>query len=143
LYADYDSECKLDYLLFPLLARLGWDIGESPFRFYVAAGPFAGFLIQAQQVTSGTSMIYVDSGKTMPLGSQSFNATTNIRSQMNIFNVGVIGFMGISFRFGANTFFIEGGGNFGFLPAQKSKADGQDYIGAAIISIGYSYTFGM
>ncbi len=61
LYANYKSAAKLNYLMIPVLAKFGWDFSKSsPWRFYVDAGPFAGFLLSAHQVTSGTSDVYTD-----------------------------------------------------------------------------------
>lgn len=41
LYADYKSEAKLNYLMVPLLAKVGWQLGRSQYglRFYIDAGP--------------------------------------------------------------------------------------------------------
>ncbi|WP_439699243.1 hypothetical protein ACFGVS_10815 [Mucilaginibacter sp. AW1-7] len=60
LHANYNSEAKLNYLLLPILAKLGWDLKRSPLKFYVDAGPFLGLLVSAHQVTSGQSPFYVD-----------------------------------------------------------------------------------
>lgn len=142
LYANYKSEAKLDYLLFPILARAGWNpVPDSSFRLYTAVGPFFGLLIRAKQVTSGSGMIYLDKGGTTPITpvAVSFDATTDIKSQMHLFNVGVLGFAGASYGFGPVNLFIEGGGNFGFIPIQKDDSNGQNYMGAAVISIGSSY----
>src|SRR3569833_1381608 len=66
LYADYNSEAKLNYLLLPVLAKAGWDLGKSPFRIYVATGPFIGVLVSAHQVTSGQSLFYNDASGQQP-----------------------------------------------------------------------------
>ncbi|HNX58778.1 MAG TPA: outer membrane beta-barrel protein [Spirochaetota bacterium] len=67
LYADFKSEAKLDYLLFPILARAGWNpVVDSSFRIYAALGPFAGLLVSAKQVTSGSGMIYLDKKRNDP-----------------------------------------------------------------------------
>jgi hypothetical protein len=142
LYADYKSEAKFDYLLFPILARVGWNpIPESSFRIYTAAGPFLGLLVKAEQVTSGSGLIYLDKGRTTPITPQpvSFNDTTDIKSDLHIFNIGVIGFAGASYSFGSVSLFIEGGGNFGFIAIQKDSSNGKNYIGAGVISIGSAY----
>jgi hypothetical protein len=105
LYANFKSEAKLDYLLIPILAKLGWYLdAQKKFRITVAAGPYIGFLLSAKQVTSGNSYIYLDpSGKdTLPVGSQSFDKTTDIKNQLNTTNFGVDGSVGIEFLLGAS-----------------------------------------
>ena len=77
LYANYKSEAKLNYLMIPVLAKFRWNLKPmSPIRIYIDAGPFVGFLLSAKQVTSGSSMIYTDSGgqDPLPAGDQSFDA---------------------------------------------------------------------
>jgi len=144
LYADFKNTAKYDYVLIPILARYTWKISKkSPFRIYGALGPFAGLLLDAKQVTSGNSIIYFDSAGTQPLpaGSQPFNATTNIKNDLNSFNVGIEGFVGISYRLNKkSTVFIEGGGNYGFMSIQKGTANGKNYTGAGVVTIGYAYT---
>jgi len=144
LYANYKSEAKLNYLMIPILAKFGWDLGpRSPLRIYVDAGPFAGFLMSAKQVTSGQSELYSDAAGQQPLpgGSQSFNSTDDIKSQLNTFNFGIEGNVGLKYRFGTSAIFIEGGGNYGFLNIQKGSANGSNNTGAATANVGYSYTF--
>ena len=144
LYAGFKNNAQYDYLLIPILARYTWKISKkSPFRIYAAAGPFAGFLLDAKQVTSGSSIIYFDAAGQQPLpsGSQSFDNTTNIKKDLNSFNVGINGFVGISYRLNKkSSVFIEGGGNFGFVPIQKGTADGKNYTGAGVVTVGYAYT---
>ena len=142
LYANYKSEAKLDYLLVPILARFGWNFKMlSPFRFSLDAGPFAGFLLSAKQVTSGSSLVYGDATGQQPLTQQmqSFDSTKNIKDELNKVNAGLEANAGISYRAGAGNIFIEGGFNFGFLNIQKGTANGKNNTGAATVSIGYSY----
>lgn len=144
LYANFKSEAKLNYLLVPILAKYNWKLGSnSPLRFYVDAGPFAGFLLSAHQVTSGSSNIYVDMAGQQPItpSPQSFDATNNIKNQLNTFNFGVSGNVGFAYHFGENNIFIEGGGNYGFLNIQKGTANGKNQTGAGTVAIGYGYTF--
>ncbi len=144
LYANYNSESKLNYLMIPLLAKCGWDIKKSPFRVYIAAGPFVAFLVSAHQVTSGNSEFYTDAAgqNALPAGTQSFNATNDIKSQLHMANFGIEGNLGISYRLGHGNLFIEGGGNYGFLNIQKNSADGKNNTGAGTVDIGYSYNLG-
>ncbi|BAU55066.1 porin family protein [Mucilaginibacter gotjawali] len=144
LYANYKSEAKLNYLLIPVLAKFGWNFNKSPVRFYADAGPFAGFLLSAHQVTSGQSEFYTDPAGTQPLpgGPQSFNANTDVKSSLHTFNVGLEANIGFNYQLGQSSIFIEGGGNFGFMNIQKYAKDGKNNTGAAVATIGYSYRFG-
>jgi len=144
LYARYNSEAKMNYLVVPVLAKFGWNIPKSPFRIYVDAGPFIAILLDAHQVTSGESPLYLDASgqQALPTGSQSFNNTQDIKNQLHAANFGAEGNLGLSFRFGKSSIFIEGGGNYGFLNIQKSSANGQNNTGAGTADAGYSYRFG-
>ena len=144
LYANYKSEAKLDYLMIPVLAKAGWDLGESPFRIYVDAGPFIGFLISAKQVTSGESQFYTtpSAREVIPGGQQSFDHTEDVKKQLYTVNFGIEGNVGLNYRFGSHNIFIEGGGNYGFLNIQKEAQNGKNNTGAATGTIGYSYRFG-
>ena len=152
LYANFKSEAKMDYMLIPVLARYTWRINKkSPLRIYAAVGPFAGFLLDAKQVTSGSSKIsmmnqdgtfteLVIPPATSPTP-VSFNNTTNIKSDLYTFNAGINGFVGISYRVNkTSAVFIEGGGNYGFMPIQKGSANGKNYTGAGVVTVGYAYT---
>jgi hypothetical protein len=145
LYANYNSTAKLNYLMIPILAKLGWNLNKtSPWRIYVDAGPFVGFLLYAHQVTSGQSQFYTDPGGTQPLpgGPQSFNNDENIKNQLHTTNLGISGNVGLSYKVGLGSIFIEGGGNYGFLNIQQGTANGKNHTGAATVDIGYSYWFG-
>jgi hypothetical protein len=144
LYANFKSEAKLNYLLVPILAKFGWNLSSrSPIRFYFDAGPFAGFLLSAHQVTSGTSMIYADPQGTIPVSpsAQPFDANNNIKDQLNTFNFGVSGDLGFAYRVSRSNVFIEGGGNYGLLNIQKGTANGKNQTGAGTLAVGYGYTF--
>ncbi|MGN6299196.1 MAG: porin family protein [Ginsengibacter sp.] len=144
LYADFKSEAKLNYLLVPVLAKFGWNIQNSPLRIYVDAGPFAGFLLSAHQVLNGSSIIYADPKGQQPLSPepQPFDSTKNIKSDLNTFNFGVSGNIGIAYRFNKSSIFLEGGGNYGFLNIQKGNANGKNHTGAGTVDVGYTYRFG-
>ncbi len=145
LYANYNSEAKLNYLLVPVLAKFSWRIARNtPLEIYADAGPFAGFLVSAHQVTSGSSVIYLDQQGQQPIspGPQSFDANNNIKDQLNTFNFGVSGNVGLIYGAGRSRILIEGGGNYGFLNIQKGTANGKNNTGAATVDIGYTYLIG-
>ncbi|MFB6457394.1 porin family protein [Chitinophaga sp. Hz27] len=142
LYADFKSTAKINYLMVPVLAKFGWNLGKSPLRLYVDAGPFVGFLLSAKQEVRGTSQWYLDPGKTQPVPNvpaQNMDANQDIKDQLNKANVGISGNVGLAYQFGKNQLFIEGGGNYGFLNIQKGDANGKNNIGAGTVAIGYAY----
>ena len=144
LYANYNSTAKLNYLMLPILAKFGWNFGGSPFRIFVDAGPFLGYLVYAKQVTSGSSELYADMAEMEPAspGPENFNATTDIKDQIHKANVGIEGNIGLQYKFKKSYIFISGGGNYGFLNIQKVAADGSNNTGAAAIDVGYSFWLG-
>ncbi|MBS1687425.1 MAG: PorT family protein [Bacteroidetes bacterium] len=142
LYARYNSEAKLGYLMLPVLAKFSWQLSRSPFSIYVAAGPFVSTLLSAKQVTSGKSNLYMDASgqQPLPVESQSFDNTEDIKSQLHSFNFGIEGNVGLNYHFSQHNVFIEGGGNYGFLNIQKKGANGENNVGAAVVVVGYSYS---
>ncbi|WP_143308910.1 porin family protein [Chitinophaga vietnamensis] len=146
LYADFKSEAKLNYLMVPILAKFGWDLGkQSPWRLYVDAGPFFGFLLSAKQVTSGSSAVFLDPEGKQPItaaGTPSFDATKDIKDQLNTFNFGISGNIGLAYHFNRSQIFVEGGGNYGFLNIQKGHDNGKNNTGAATVVLGYAYRLG-
>ncbi len=145
VYANYNSEAELNYLMIPILAKFGFNPGgTSPIRIYGDAGPFLGILLSAKQVTSGSSMIYADQAGTQPLSPspQSFNNNSNIKSQLNTVNIGIDANVGVAYQFSKNEIFLEAGGNYGFLNIQKGTQNGENTTGAATLLVGYSCSFG-
>ncbi|MDQ0107270.1 porin family protein [Chitinophaga terrae (ex Kim and Jung 2007)] len=139
-YANFKSEAKFNYLMVPILAKFGWNLGKSPFRLYVDAGPFVGFLLSAKQVVTGTSPVYLDpQGQTQILPATPLDADVDIKNQLNKVNVGISGNVGVAYQFGRSSIFIEGGGNYGFLNIQKGSANGKNNIGAGTVVLGYGF----
>jgi len=75
-YANLKTAVKFDYVAIPLLAQFGWDIGTSPWRVYVNAGPFASFILSGKQVFKGTSNLFADESGASTL-SNTWNTTWN------------------------------------------------------------------
>lgn len=151
LYANFNNKTKLSYLMLPVLAKFGINLGESPLRLYASAGPFASLLLKGTNITSGNSTIYEDAAGLQPLKnpinpnivvSSSFDSKMSITDRLNKFNAGIEGNLGIDFRFGSSHIFLEGGGNYGFIKIQKDAADGQNNTGAAFAMLGYRFAFG-
>jgi len=158
LYANADNTSKINYMLIPILAKFGWNLGSSPFRVYVDAGPFAGILLSATQVisnsggffiqeTSNGKVTYVPLSQFSPEAPSNINSSNNIKSDLHPVNVGFEGNVGFAYKFfnashkTTGYIFIEGGGDYGFLNIQKGTANGKNNIGAGTASIGYAYCF--
>jgi hypothetical protein len=141
LYANFNSEAKINYLMIPVLAKFNHQFNNSPWHIYIDAGPFVGFLLSAKQVTTGNSEIYLDpSGQdALPIGSQPFNNTQDLKDQLNSTNFGIEGNVGLGYNIGKSNIFFEAGGNYGFENIQKGTQNGKNNTGAATIVLGYSY----
>lgn len=144
LYADFQSTAKMNYLMLPVLAKFDWNLSRNtPISFYADAGPFVSYLLNAKQVTAGSSFIYLAPDAQQPImpSKQSFDATNDIKDQLHKFNAGVSGNVGLAWNFSGSRIFIEGGGNYGFLNIQKGTANGKNHTGAGTVDIGYSRKF--
>ena len=162
-YADIKNTAKFDYLMIPLMAQFGWDLGQSPWRVYVNAGPFVSFLLSGKQVSKGVSKLYSDaSGATSlwdifpneykgfvagefpaienTLGGETSFGTTSITGELKSANFGVTGNAGIRYQCNRNYFFLELGGNYGFLSVQDDDVNGSNRIGAASVMLGYAFS---
>lgn len=151
LYADFKSTAKINYLMLPVLAKFGWTLGaKKKWRIYAGAGPFAGLLLSAKQVTEGASQVYLDEENKKPVPANpsnpaagmlalSFDNTKDIKDQLRAFNFGLTGNVGLSIKMRRNTIFLEGGGNYGLVNIQKGSANGKNQSGAATIMVGYAY----
>jgi len=144
LWTNFNVDANLNYLMVPVLAKFGFNIGDrGAFHAYVSAGPFASFLLSAKTITKGTSNVWADEEETMPLltAPVSFDTSASIKDELHTFNWGVELNIGIAYHFDQHRIFLEGGGNYGFIPIQKHKEDGQNNAGALTVRIGYAYTF--
>ncbi len=139
LYATYKSEAKFNYLMLPILAKYRLSLAKH-WGFYVAAGPFVSTVLNAKNVTSGSSINYLDPGHTQPVSDvQSFDHTEDIKGDLRSFNAGISGHVGFAYLFGKSSVFIEGGGNYGFVKIQKDDTNGNNNTGAGVVNIGYSF----
>jgi hypothetical protein len=137
-YADYYNETILDYLEIPVQGRLTFG---KKFRFFVNAGPYVGFLLRAKALTSGSSLIYMDSGGAMPVtpGPVPFDAKTNVKDSLKSTNLGVIAGGGVRHRLGTGDIMLEARFQLGLTTIQKDvETSGNNKTGAVIVSLGYS-----
>ena len=162
-YANVENTTILDYVTIPILAQVGKDIGDTPWRVYVNAGPFVSLLLSGKQVTKGTSKLFFDNSGTNTLwevfpdevkffvASQfpdiekmlnepvSFGET-NTTGEMKSANFGVIANIGLRYQHNRHCFFVEGGGNYGFFTVQDDSANGTNRVGAVSVMFGYAFS---
>lgn len=142
LYANFENESVLKYLEVPVLAKYEWG---KKWKYYVNAGPYMGYLFKATQKTSGTSGIYFDKNGTMPLAVQgqpvpslSFNAETDVKDQLNTFNFGLTGGVGIAHGLGKQgEILLDVRGAYGLTALQKNEANGENHTGGIFVTLGY------
>ena len=159
LYADFNNVSELEYIEIPLLAKFGWG---TDWRFYVEGGPYVGFLISATQVTSGDSQFFLDSSGNTPLGvpnpfydpqdpsfgppfiplpEQSFDASTDVKDDLNSTNFGIHAGAGLIRQLNEHhQLYLGFRGSYGFQSLQKDSTFGESKIGALVFSLGYAYT---
>ena len=170
-YTNVKNTTKFDYVMIPLLAQFGRDIGHTPWRVYVNAGPFASFLLSGKQYAKGTSRLYSDASGTnslwdifpdvvmigdvpvpkalivsqfpaieQTLGEPATFSTTSITGEMKSANFGITGNVGIRYQCNRNYFFLEVGGNYGFITVQDDDTNGSNRIGAVSVMAGYAFS---
>jgi len=143
LYADYNSAIRLNYLTIPVMAKFSFVLSKK-IKFYTSVGGFAGFLLGGNTKISGNSLVYLDAAGTQqqevyPGVVFAFNDSENIKDSLKSFNAGAIAFIGFSYTTRMGKFFIEAGGNYGFIAVQKNPANGTNYAGAITAHIGYEF----
>lgn len=159
MYADFRNEFELNYLEIPILGRFGW--GET-WRFYVEAGPYIGFLLKATGVTSGTSLITLDSEgqdpltvlnpghnpedpstgpQWVPVPPQNFEEETDIKSSLNTYNYGFHAGTGLIRKIAEkHEVYLGFRGSWGAKTIQKDEVYGESHVGGLVFSLGYAYT---
>ncbi|MGI8952716.1 MAG: porin family protein [Chitinophagaceae bacterium] len=138
VYASFKNEAALNYIELPLLAKIIFPLGEK-FSFFIDGGPYAGYLLKAKNISSGSSMVYLDKAETQPLpiGTQSFDSTADVTKNIKRFNAGIQGGIGIAVKLGNGELMLTGGGNYGLINIQKNADDGKNNTGAATVTLGY------
>ncbi len=138
LYANYRSEAILNYLELPVLLKLNFPLNEQ-LSWFVNAGPYAGYLLRAKNVTKGSSNIYLDEKLSQVIWPVpiSFDSTLNIKDEINRFNFGIQAGIGLSLQLPAGKLVFTAGGNLGITDIQKDEKNGSNKTGAATITVGY------
>jgi len=146
LYADFNNEAILNYLEVPLMGKL--QFGRK-MKYYINAGPYVGFLLNAKQVTEGDSQFYLDKNGSMPLTvqgqplpSQSFDATTDIEDDIKPTNFGITGGVGLGYGLNnKNSLVLDARVAYGLNPIQKdTSANGNSRTGGIFLTMGYMFT---
>ena len=142
-YADFKNQSILNYLELPVMLKYSFPVKSS--SFYINLGPYLGYLLNAKQKTSGSSIVYADRAKTTPVTvnpqtgqpyAVPFNATTDVTSSINRLNVGFTGGFGYAQHVGKDMLLFDVRGAYGLTYVQKDSADGTSHTGNLLISVG-------
>jgi hypothetical protein len=149
-YADFKNVAILNYLEIPIVLKYTL-LRTKSHKLYFDVGPYFGYLLNAKNKTSGSSYLYLDKNGTMlmipdpenpgqyiPLPSQNLGASTDIKSDINSFNAGINGGIGVSQTLGNGDLFLDVKGYYGFLNIQKNSVNGKNNTGALVVSLGYA-----
>lgn len=147
LYANLNNVSKMNYLLLPLMLKFEYPIAfKGHLRAYIEAGPNFGYLLASKQVINANPLrVFLEADGTKEIPSpgvkkffgSSIDTIIDGRDELHHLNVGVQGGLGLVWVSGKSKIFIEGGGNYGFIPVQKGNEHGKNNIGAATILLGY------
>jgi len=147
LYANLHSVSRLNYLQLPLLLKFQYPIAfHGHLQAFIQAGPYVGYLLVSKQVVSSENLrVYLkdDGSSEIPpllvheFFGDSIDTVIEAKDELHRWNVGVQGGVGLAWVSGKSKIFIEGGGNYGFVPVQKNNDHGKNNIGAATVLIGY------
>ena len=141
LYANYHNECILNYAEIPVMVKYSLPAGKS-LKLFVDFGPYIGFLLNAKQKTSGSSIIYADRAETMQVyPAQSFDANTDVTNSINPVNFGLTGGIGCTQRVCFGEILLDVRGAYGLTLVQKYTQNGSNHIGNLLIDLGYSIPF--
>jgi hypothetical protein len=120
------------------MAKYSFSLSKSS-NLYVDLGPYVGFLLNAKQKTSGSSIVYADQAGTQAVSAAvPFDATTDIKDQINSVNVGLTGGLGFTQNVGFGEVVLDLRGAYGLTSVQSDAKNGDNHIGNLMISLGYS-----
>ena len=142
VFANYKNEAILDYIEVPFMAK--YSLGGLT-RFFVDAGPYVGYLVRAKTVTSGVSALFDQSGNLLATPPEfppnfDFDADTDIKDDVNKWNFGAAGGLGIETPFGPGKVVLDAHFSYGLTNIQKNTAEnGSNNTGAVAFTLGYTY----
>jgi len=161
VYAEFDNRAQFWYIELPVLAKYEWHLGER-WGVYVNGGFYVDFITRPRQKTSGTSQLYYDANRTLPvqipvnpqdppenwilidLPPQDFTTDSDINKNVANMDFGAMLGIGASYAIDAkNEILADIRGSYGFIPLQNDiEAYGTVHMGSLTFSLGYAYTFG-
>jgi len=145
-YANFHNQSILNYAEIPVMLKYSIPVGKSS-AFYADFGPYAGFLLNAKQKTSGSSVVYADKAGTQPVTvnpstgqtiAMPFDADTDITNSIKSVNFGLTGGIGYSQWVGFGTVSLDVRGAYGLTTIQKDTKNGSSHTGNLLIALGYS-----
>ncbi len=142
-YAAFNNESILNYLEVPVMVRYSISLNKSQ-KVYANFGAYIGYLLNARQKTSGSSMVYFDRGETMivlPSTIIPFNASTDITSSINKINLGLTGGVGFLQKAGSGDLFLDVRAAYGMIVIQKDPNNGSSHNGNLLLDLGYALHF--
>lgn len=141
-YAAYNNESILNYIELPLMIKYNFPLNKTK-KLFAECGPYIGYLLNAKQKTSGSSMIYADRAESMIIvpQEQSFDASTNITSSINHYNFGMTAGLGFAQKVNASEIFLDVRGAYGMIVIQKDSNNGTSHNGNLLIDLGYALHF--
>ncbi len=141
LYADFDNRSSLRYLELPVMARATFG---KQFKYYAELGIFGGYLLSAQQKTTGSSRLYLDADGTQAYVGENnimgFESDKDIRGSIKDFNYGLTGGIGIGYTFGRHGLWLDGRYVMG-IPniREQSTQNGENSTGSIMALVGYTF----
>ncbi len=145
-YANFHNRSVLNYAEMPVMLKYNLPIGKSSV-FYADFGPYAGFLLNARQKTSGSSIVYADATGGQPVSvnpatgqpvAVSFDANTDITNSIKNINVGLTGGIGYSQWVAFGDISLDLRGAYGLTTIQKDTKNGSSHTGNLLFALGYS-----
>lgn len=152
LFADLKNVSRINFLQLPILAKYHLPLTyDGRLQVYIQAGPFAGLMVASKQIVKTDDLkVYLDEDGHLQIPQQlsaaffgtAIDTVIEAKNDLHKFNFGIQGAVGFSYSIGRSKIFIEGGGNYGFLPLQKGDEHGKDHIGAGTLIAGYAFGLG-
>lgn len=150
-YGDFKNTAKLTYLEIPAMIKYKFGPNDKP-RLFLNGGVYYGHLLKAETVTKGSSTLYLDrNGRNplllppvgTPLPPVSFDARTDVKSDLNSNNFGITGGGGFEIPHKKNYFVFDARVAYGLISIQKDTVrNGNSRTGNLVISIGYAFKLG-
>lgn len=146
-YADFRNVAELNYLEMPVLLKYRFGNRDKT-RIYINGGVFYGRLLSAKTKTSGSSTLYLDPDGQFPvllppngdpLPPLPFDATTDVKNDLNSNNFGFTGGGGVEIPIGKNYLLFDARVSRGIVRIQRDEMNGDSKTGNVVVSIGWAF----